>query len=37
MTQLQVYLLIAPWVLVAIAGLAVWWTSPRHRHLHPGE
>lgn len=39
MTQIQIYLLIAPLLLVALgAGAAWWWTSfaPRH-HRGPAE
>ena len=36
MTSLQVYLLVAPFILLAAAALVVWLTRPRDR-LHPGE
>ena len=36
MTPLQVYLLVAPFVLLAAAGFVVWLTRPRDR-IHPGE
>ncbi len=36
MTSLHIYLLVAPFVLLAGAALVVWLTRPRDR-LHPGE
>jgi hypothetical protein len=36
MTPLQIYLLVAPFVLLAVAGLVVWLIRPRDR-IHPGE
>jgi hypothetical protein len=36
MTSLQIYLLVAPFVLLAGAALVVWLTRPRNR-IHPGE
>jgi hypothetical protein len=36
MTPLQIYLLVAPFVLLAAAGLVLWLIKPRDR-MHPGE
>jgi hypothetical protein len=30
MTNLQLYLLLAPFVLVGLGGLAYWWTGLQH-------
>jgi hypothetical protein len=39
MTTIQAYLLAAPLVILAMAGAAVWFSRPKHKHhrLHPGE
>jgi hypothetical protein len=36
MTSLQLYLLIAPFVILAVALFFMWLIKPRNR-LHPGE
>jgi hypothetical protein len=37
MNGIQVYLLIAPIILVAVAGAVVWFTRQDQTHLHIGK